>query len=123
MAKGGMRLRRFGPFAIGVSHGSSEMFSAFENGEPMWTGQGPRIETLPVRFDEEFAEPPVVHVALGMWDMDRAANQRADIRAVNVTRQGFELEFRTWGDTRVARVRADWMAIGPVRHEDDWDLG
>ncbi|MFT7047363.1 MAG: hypothetical protein ACJAYH_002651, partial [Celeribacter sp.] len=26
------------------------------------------------------------------------------------------------GDTRVARVRADWMAIGPVRHADDWDV-
>lgn len=48
--------------------------------------------------------------------------QRADIQAVNITAEGFELQFSTWGDTRVARVRASWMAIGPLRHEDDWNL-
>jgi hypothetical protein len=30
--------------------------------------------------------------------------------------------FRTWGDTRVARVRADWMAIGEQRSDEDWDV-
>jgi hypothetical protein len=30
--------------------------------------------------------------------------------------------FRTWGDTRVARVRADWLAIGALPHEDDWEI-
>ncbi|WP_313352608.1 H-type lectin domain-containing protein [Paracoccus sp. (in: a-proteobacteria)] len=114
-------LRSFGHFAVGVTQGSVEMFSAFESDGPMWTGQGPRIEVQAVRFEKSFAEPPAVHVSLGMWDVDRHANQRADIRAVNVTQEGFELQFRTWADTRVARVRADWIAIGPLRHEDDWD--
>jgi hypothetical protein len=40
-----------------------------------------------------------------------------------VTTEGFEIVFRTWGDTRIARIRADWMAIGAVRDEDEWDLG
>ncbi|MFC3571601.1 H-type lectin domain-containing protein [Paracoccus sp. TOH] len=114
-------MRRFGHFAVGVANGSTEMFSAFESGGPMWTGQGARVEVQRVRFDESFAEPPVVHVGLSMWDVDRNANQRADIQAAHITTDGFELQFRTWGDTRVARVRASWMAIGPVRHEDDWD--
>jgi hypothetical protein len=30
--------------------------------------------------------------------------------------------FRTWGDSRVARICADWMALGSVRGEDDWDV-
>jgi hypothetical protein len=30
--------------------------------------------------------------------------------------------FRTWGDSRVARIRADWMAIGEVSGEDDWEM-
>lgn len=89
----------------------------------MWTGEGKRRERRLVRFEESFAEPPVVHVALSMWDIGVNANQRADIRARNVTRDGFEIEFRTWGDTRVARVRASWLAIGPVRHIDDFDVG
>ncbi|MFD2441720.1 hypothetical protein F8A10_12860 [Paracoccus kondratievae] len=99
------------------------MFSAFESGGPMWTGEGPRVEAQQVQFDEPFIEPPVVHVSLTMWDIDCGANQRADIRAANVTETGFELQFRTWGDTRVARVRASWMAIGPLRHHDDWEVG
>lgn len=123
MARGEERgLRRIEHSAVGVANGSTEMFSAFESGGPMWTGQGPRVETRSVRFDEEFVEPPVVHVGLSMWDIACHANQRADIRAVNITRQGFDLQFRTWEDTRVARVRADWMAIGPLRHAEDWDI-
>ena len=39
-----------------------------------------------------------------------------------ITGTGFQLVFRTWGDTRVARVRADWTAIGPVKDDDDWDV-
>lgn len=116
-------MRRFGHSAIGVSNGSIEMFSAFESGGAMWTGQGPRIESREIRFDQPFLEAPVVHVSLSMWDMDRGANQRADIQAEKITTEGFELQFRTWGDSRVARVRASWLAIGPIRHEDDWDIG
>ena len=97
------------------------LFSAFENGGLMWTGRGSRVERHLVSFDEPFAEPPVVHLSLAMWDIAVNANQRADIQAVNVTRESFVIEFRTWEDTRVARVRASWMAIGPVGHTDDFD--
>lgn len=116
-------MRSFGQAAIAAASGSVEMFSAFENGGLMWTGQGARLECQTVRFEQPFLEPPVVHVSLSMWDMDVGANQRADIQAQKITCQGFELQFRTWGDTRVARVRASWLALGPVPHEDDWDIG
>ena len=39
-----------------------------------------------------------------------------------ITERGFHIVFRTWGDTRVARIRADWTALGSVRSEDDWQL-
>ena len=39
-----------------------------------------------------------------------------------VDRDGFDLVFRTWGDTKVARVRIGWIAIGAVKSEDDWEL-
>ena len=57
-----------------------------------------------------------------MWDMDQKTNQRADISAELVTPDGFIIVFRTWGDTRVARVRTDWLAIGEVRGDGDWDV-
>ncbi|MHA7829045.1 MAG: H-type lectin domain-containing protein, partial [Roseovarius sp.] len=49
-------------------------------------------------------------------------NARADVAAEKITEAGFEVVFRTWGDTRVARARIRWMAIGEARHEDDWQL-
>lgn len=88
----------------------------------MWTETGPRQERAAVRFPDAFEAPPAVHVGLSMWDIEGGSNQRADIKAENITREGFDLVFRSWGDTRVARVRADWLAIGPVRHQDDWEV-
>ena len=47
---------------------------------------------------------------------------RADISAEAVTKEGFDMVFRTWGDTRVARMRIAWMAIGQMADDDDWDV-
>ena len=88
----------------------------------MWTGEGPQMIMKSVKFSEEYREIPVVHVAMTMWDMDQNANQRADITAEKITTKGFDLVFRTWGDSRVARVRADWMSIGALPDEDEWEL-
>ena len=88
----------------------------------MWTGEGPREFRRLVEFDEPFLSEPVVQVSLSMWDMDQKANQRADISAETITREGFVIVFRTWGDTRVARVRTDWVAFGEVRDEEDWEI-
>ncbi|MEX5728372.1 hypothetical protein Ga0609869_001725 [Rhodovulum iodosum] len=107
---------------IGVDRGSVVLFSDFEHDGVMWTGTGPRASRTPVRFSQSFRAPPVVYVGISMWDLDQKTNQRADISAENVTEDGFDVVFKTWADTRVARIRADWMAIGAARHEDDWDV-
>ena len=108
---------------IGVDQGSELLFSDFQDGGAMWTGQGKREYRRTCQFKHPFATPPTLQVSMSMWDMDRRANQRADLSAENVTAEGFDIVFRTWGDTRIARVRADWMAIGPVEgDEDDWAL-
>lgn len=86
----------------------------------MWTGNGPRLVRQAIRFDESFLQLPLVHVSLSMWDIDGSHNQRVDIQAVDITHEGFTIEFRTWGDTRVARVRASWMAIGTMAFDDDF---
>ena len=107
---------------LGVVQGSKILFSDFANGGEMWSGNGPREVRDAQTFRESFVEIPAVMVSISMWDMDRKANSRADISAENITPQGFDIVFRTWGDTRIARIRADWTAIGPVRDEDDWDV-
>ena len=64
----------------------------------------------------------MVQVSLTMWDMGSDSNALADIRAENVTETGCDLVFRTWSDTRVARVSASWLAIGDVADPEQWDL-
>ncbi|MBY6046143.1 H-type lectin domain-containing protein [Vannielia litorea] len=115
-------MKRLRNHLVGVDEGSVVLFSDFEDGGEMWTGTGPRQARRAVSFSESYRGVPTVMVNLAMWDMDQKTNPRADISAENITNDGFELVFRTWGDTRVARVRASWMAIGELRHEDDWEL-
>ena len=107
---------------IGIDQGNDEVFSDFASGGDMWTGHGSRERRKKIKFSETFRSIPTVQVSLSLWDMDQGANVRADIAAEKVTEAGFDLVFRTWSDTRVARVRMSWMAIGEVASEDDWEL-
>ncbi len=115
-------MKRLRNHLIGIDQGSILMFSEFENEGRMWSGSGPRLRRRKQTFKEAFRLPPAVHVAISMWDTDGDTNQRADITAEKITETGFDLVFRTWGDSRVARVRADWMAMGELPDPDDWDL-
>lgn len=116
-------MRRLNSHLTGVDRGSIMLFSDYLDGGAMWTGEGPRELRRVVEFAEPFLSEPVVQVSMSMWDMDQKTNQRADISAEMVNPEGFVIVFRTWGDTRVARVRADWLAIGELPSEDDWDIG
>jgi hypothetical protein len=115
-------MKRFLAHSLGIEQGSPVLFSDFADGGTMWTGSGPRESRHVVTFSEAFVGAPAVTVSISMWDMDRATNSRVDITSEEVTAEGFHLVFRTWGDTRVARIRADWTAIGSVRDADDWVL-
>lgn len=107
---------------IGVQQGSRILFADFVDGGAMWTGSGPREVRRAQAFDEPFLKPPAVTVSVSMWDIDHAANSRIDISAENVTATGFEIVFRTWSDSRIARIRADWMAIGAIRDDEAWEV-
>ena len=115
-------MRRLRSHIIGIDQGSVVLFSDFEDGGEMWTGNGPRAMRKKIRFTQDYLSEPIMHVSMSMWDMDQKTNQRADIQAEDVTAKGFSIVFRTWGDTRVARVRADWMSIGELRDDEDWDV-
>ncbi|MCC7321498.1 MAG: H-type lectin domain-containing protein [Rubellimicrobium sp.] len=108
--------------AIGIDGGQIVLFDDFEGGGPMWTGDGPREVRRAVRFAEPFLRPPAVQVTLTMWDIASGANDRVDVAADEVGCDGFTLRFRTWGDTRIARIRVGWQAIGALRDDDDWEV-
>ncbi len=115
-------MKRIENHLVGIQQGSHVLFSDYEDDGVMWAKTGPRAIRYAVAFREPFISPPAVSVGISMWDLDQKTNQRADISADNITEVGFDLVFKTWADTRVARIRADWMAIGQASHPDDWAL-
>lgn len=115
-------MKRITSGCIGIDEGDDILFSDFEDGGRMWTGDGERERRRALRFSNPFRAPPSVFVALSMWDFQAGANARADVTAERVKAKGFDIVFRTWGDTRVARARVRWMAIGELSGEDDWQV-
>ncbi len=115
-------MKRLKSNLIGVERGDIALFSDFEDEGEMWSGNGARERRKKIRFSETYAAVPTVHVTLSLWDIDSAHNVRAEVVSEKVTKHGFDLVFRTWGDTRVARVRMSWMSIGELPNEDNWEL-
>jgi hypothetical protein len=115
-------MRRFRNNSIGIDQGDIVLFSDFDHDGEMWVGQGPRHIRTPVSFHEAFFAPPVVQVALSMWDISNTATSRADVRAAEITQDSFAIIFRTWADTKIARVRVSWIAIGELYEPDDWRI-
>lgn len=115
-------MKRLRSHLIGIDQGLVNLFSDFEDGGEMWTGSGPRQRRQHVVFSEEFRKMPTVIVGLTMWDTDHASNMRVDVQAEKTDETGFDMVFRTWDDSRVARVRANWTAFGELRQDDDWEL-
>lgn len=107
---------------LGADSGTVVLFSDFKDQGPMWASDGARETVVHVSFSEPFKEPPTVFVSLNLFDFSNEANIRFEMNAVNVSDVGFDIEFKTWGDTKIARARASWMATGPVAADDDWML-
>ncbi len=107
---------------IGIEQGEVWMFSDFQHGGEMWTGNGPRESCKTVRFPTAFRSAPAVQLAVSLWDVSPEAALRAELRARDIAPDGFKVVFNTWGDTRIARLRVAWMAIGEATHDDDWEL-
>ncbi|PIE13465.1 MAG: hypothetical protein CSA70_05940 [Rhodobacterales bacterium] len=115
-------MKKINASSIGIAQGNEVLFEDYQDGGDMWTGSGHRECRHAVRFDEPFKSVPSVQCTISLWDVDSSTNVRAEVEAEYITQNGFDIVFRTWGDTKVARMRIGWIAIGAARHEDDWDL-
>ena len=93
-------------------NGSGELFNHVDTGLPMWTGQGDRNVRVTVGFTAPFGEVPCVSLGLSGIDAAHDQNLRFRMEAVDVTAEGFVIEFVTWGDTHIARASVNWQALG-----------
>lgn len=115
-------MRRLSSNLVGIDQGELILFSDFEDDGPMWTGNGAREARVPIVFSEKFKTAPIVQVIMNMWDASSTTTFRGDIRAEHVSETGCDIVFRTWGDTKIARVSAAWTATGELPNDDDWSL-
>ena len=115
-------MKKLRSHTVGVDSGDVMLFTDYENGGEMWTGRGQRERRRHIKFSESYKSPPTVQLSPSLWDFDATTILRADIAAEAVTKNGFDMVFRTWGDTRVARIRIAWTAIGEMSELDDWDV-
>jgi hypothetical protein len=74
-------------------------------------GSGDRMTAIDVKFDKPFASTP--QVVLGMTAMDGAkeANIRYEVKADAITRDGFTVQLKTWGDTKIFMLSGSWLAF------------
>ena len=115
-------MKTFEVGTVGIDSGEVVLFNDFKNDGPMWVGEGDREARILVSFANSFSTEPVVTVAVSLFDASNAANIRFEIQAENVTPKGFDIVFRTWSDSKFARARATWQAIGALSTEEVWDI-
>lgn len=100
------------PFTLGVENGVVQMFDHFESEGPMWRGSGKRWARQSLRFSVPFQAPPSIQLSMAMIDADSARNLRLELIAEDVSAEGFTAVAHTWSDTRIGRLKLNWVAIG-----------
>ena len=115
-------MKRISSHLIGIDQNELMLFSDFENDGEMWVGDGPRERRVSVKFREKYQDEPSVHVTMSLLDIATGPSIRADVTAQDITETGFDVVFRTWADSKIARIRVSWLAIGALAHDEDWDL-
>jgi hypothetical protein len=53
-----------------------------------------------------------VFLEISGLDVNETKNTRVTVTAKNITESGFDLEYKTWFDTILYTVWANWMAFG-----------
>ena len=94
----------------------SGSFSTWRGQDAGWSldqGIGDREYVKHVTFPRRFDTPPQVVVGTSLLDVDQSKNTRVEVSARNVTPEGFDLVLRTWFDSIVYSLGANWLALAP----------
>ena len=73
--------------------------------------KGTRSQVVAARFTKKFKERP--DLVIGLTKLDAGVGfVRIEAFAESVTREGFDLHFQTWEDSRLDNAAVSWIAIG-----------
>ena len=101
--------------SFGASHiitATGTLFDHVKESGFMWEGDGDRLISGRVIFTKPYKQPPAVNVHIVGMDSDQSANLRYWLNATEIGPLAFTIEFKTWGNTRIARAGVSWTAIG-----------
>lgn len=79
-------------------------------GYNLHTNQGERAMTISVKFPTPFENKPKVALSVTQIDADKNANQRYNVEAISISRDGFTIKIRTWADSKVFSISGYWIA-------------
>lgn len=77
-------------------------------------GKGERTYIEVVQFEKSYSVPPKVVVSISGYDATAGPDNtvRVQVSATKVTKAGFTLRVKTWGDGKVGAVWGNWTAVG-----------
>jgi hypothetical protein len=65
-----------------------------------------------VAFDREYRSIPSVFAGFTLIDFADGTDHRLKLNVTNISTKGFEITLVTWCDTRMSKVKADWISFG-----------
>lgn len=106
--------------SVTVQSGYMPVFDHYDDKGPMWFGSGDREVVEYVRFDKPFTRSPYVALTITQMDTDTSRYLRYELFAKNIRPDGFDVSFKTWSDSRFARISVHWIAMGERTDPDLW---
>jgi hypothetical protein len=89
----------------------------FAHSDTGWTLLEPgsdhaRSYAASVKFEQPFAQAPIVHAGLSGFDIENGDAARVKLKVRSVRPEGFDVEVETWFETRIWSLDVSWLAIG-----------
>ena len=88
----------------------------------MWQPPEGTYDTIVDLIRDTYCDSDRIGILISTLEDAEGAATVALRQSEKLSEAGFDAVFRTWLDTRVARVRISWIAVGTVSSEDDWDV-
>lgn len=104
-----------------IEQGEARLFSDFESNGNMWSGKGDRRVDYHINLGNLYKTPPKILINITLLDAASDQHVRFSLAAENITNSGFDIVFKTWLDSRFARVWVQWTALGEISDPDMWE--
>lgn len=73
--------------------------------------EGDRTMSIEVAYDVPFDKKPSVILSVTALEADTNVRVRYNVTASAVSRDGFVIRIKTWGDTKLHQIGGSWIAV------------